>query len=132
MPVIIVDASVILEVLVQSGIGLRLEGRLFDSGATLHAPHLLDIEVAQVLRRLLANQKIDPVRAGVSFRSLGELPLRRYPHTLLLARVWQLRHDLTAYDAAYVALAEALGAPLVTRHRRIANSSAHQARVELV
>jgi predicted nucleic acid-binding protein len=68
----------------------------------------------------------------MALAAMADFPLIRYQHDLLLPRIWELRHNLTAYDAAYVALAEALGAPLLTRDRRIAAAPGHRARVELV
>jgi predicted nucleic acid-binding protein len=87
---------------------------------TLHAPHLIDIEVAQVLRRYAATGQIEPGRCSDALIDLSDVPLHRYPHDVLLPRVWELRHNLTAYDAVYVALAEALDAPLLTRDRLLA------------
>ncbi len=109
-----------------------MEGRLFDPDETLHAPHLIDVEVAQVLRRYAATGQIDPERCRAALTDLGAFSLRRYPHDFLLPRIWELRDNLTAYDAAYVALAEALDAPLLTRDRRLAAAPGHDARVELV
>jgi predicted nucleic acid-binding protein len=105
---------------------------LFSSDETLHAPHLLDVEVAQVVRRYAATGDIDQERGRSALADLADFPLRRYPHDLLLPRVWDLRNNLTAYDAVYVALAEALGAPLITRDRRLAAAAGHNARIELV
>jgi predicted nucleic acid-binding protein len=99
---------------------------------TLHAPHLLDAEVAHVVRRYAAIGQIGPERGRALLGDLADIPMQRHPHDWLLPRVWELRHNLTAYDAIYVALAEALDAPLVTRDRRLAAAPGHQARVELV
>ena len=129
---IVVDASALLEVLLRTGDGARIEARLFDPGESLHAPHLLDIEIAQVLRRLAAAGEISEDRGRAALADLSDLPVRRYPHDLLLPRVWALRHNLTAYDAAYVALAEALDAPLLTRDGRLAAAPGHRARVEVL
>ena len=103
---IVVDASALIEVLLRTRAAKTVEDRLFSTGHTLHAPHLIDVEVAQVIRR--------------------------YPHDFLLPRIWELRNNLTAYDATYVALAEALEAPLLTRDRRLAGASGHRAPIELV
>jgi predicted nucleic acid-binding protein len=105
---------------------------LFDAGQTLHAPHLLDIEVAQVIRRYAVNGEIAADRGLEAITDLGDMPIRRYPHDILLPRVWELRDNLTAYDAVYVALAEVLGAPLLTRDKRLAATAGRKVRVELV
>lgn len=129
---IVVDASALLEVLLGARSVDGLIGRLFDPGETLHAPHLIDLEVAQVLRRYAAADAVPPARCRAALDDLADFPLNRYPNDVLLPRVWSLRHNLTAYDAAYVALAEALDAPLVTTDRRMASASGHRARIELV
>jgi predicted nucleic acid-binding protein len=129
---IVVDASAVIEVLLRTGAAQAVEGRLLDPQETLHAPHLLDVEVAQVIRRYAANGEIDTERGGAALADLAVFPLHRYPHDLLLPRVWELRNNLTAYDAVYVALAEALEAPLLTRDRRLANAAGHRATIELV
>jgi predicted nucleic acid-binding protein len=108
-----------------------LEARLFGR-VSLHAPHLLDVEVAQVLRRYAARGELTAARGVEALADLAAFPLTRYPHDLLLARIWALRENLTAYDAAYVALAEALRAPLVTRDERLASAPGHRATIELV
>jgi predicted nucleic acid-binding protein len=129
---IVVDASALLEVLLCTPDAGAVERRLFDPRETLHTPHLLDVEVAQVIRRYAANGVIDGKRGGAALDDLAIFPLHRYPHDLLLPRVWQLRNNLTAYDAVYVALAEALAAPLLTRDRRLAAAAGHRAIIELV
>lgn len=129
---IVVDSSAILELLLQSSAATRVENRILARGETLHAPHLLDLEVAQVLRRYAAAGEISPHRAQEALSDLTDLPISRYPHDLFLVRIWQLRQNLTAYDAAYVALAEALSAPLLTSDARLASAPGHRARVELL
>jgi predicted nucleic acid-binding protein len=130
--VIVIDASALVDVLLRTPVAKALEERLYAPGQTLHAPHLIDIEVTHALRRHVANGAMDDKRGAAALADFSDFPLRRYPHTVLLARIWGLRNNLTAYDAAYVALAETLDAPLVTRDRRLAASGGHRARVELV
>jgi predicted nucleic acid-binding protein len=129
---IVVDASAVLEALLRTPAARAVERRLFEPSQTLHAPHLLDVEVAQVVRRYAANGEIDVERGHMALADLVDLPLHRYPHDFLLPRVWQLRNNLTAYDAVYVALAEALNAPLITRDKRLAASPGHHAQIQLV
>ena len=128
---IVLDASAVLEWLLQTRVGTRVEARVFSEAATLHAPHLVDIEVAQVLRRYVKKGLITGSRGDQALEDLVDLSLTRYPHDMLLSRIWALRDNLTAYDAAYVALAEALDAPLVTCDTKIAAAPGHRARVEV-
>jgi predicted nucleic acid-binding protein len=106
-----------------------VEDRLFAPGRTLHAPHLLDVEVAQTIRCYAASGESDSERGSMALADLADFPLRRYPHDFLLPRIWDLRNDVTV--TAYVALAEALDAPLLTRDRRLAGAAGHRARIEL-
>jgi predicted nucleic acid-binding protein len=130
--VIVVDASAVLEVLLNTSAGARVAERLFVTGETLHAPDLLDLEVAQVLRRYALAGELDSARGLEALADLADLPLTRYPHDLLLPRIWELRGNVTAYDAAYLALAEALAVPLVTRDAALASVRVHRARIELL
>ena len=107
--VIVVDASAVVEVLLGTPAASTAERRLFGSNETLHAPHLLDIEVAHAIRRYAARGEVDGQRGRTALADLADFPLHRYPHAPLLLRVWELRNNLTAYDAVYVALAEELG-----------------------
>ena len=129
---IVVDASALLEVLLRTEAADAVEARLFVPGQTLHVPHLIDVEIAQVVRRYAAGGEIDAERGRAALADLADLPLRRYPHDLLLPRVWDFRHNLSAYDAVYVALAEALDAPLLTRDRRLAAAADGTAKIELL
>jgi predicted nucleic acid-binding protein len=118
---IVIDASALLEVLLRTPSAQALETRLFEEPRqTLHAPHLIAVEVAQVLRRYAAMGEIDDQRGSEALADLADFPIRRYPHDFLLTRVWTLRNNFTAYDAVYVALAEALNARLLTRDQRLA------------
>ena len=129
---IVVDASALLELLLQTELGIRVEGRLFEDGDELHAPHLLDVEVVQALRRLARSAEISPTRADEAIADLTDLDLHRHAHLDLLGRAWTLRENLTAYDAMYVALAEALEAPMVTCDSPLANAPGHRARIEVI
>ncbi len=129
---IVVDASLVVDVLLDPVGSSRLLPRLFGPQASLHAPHLLDLEVLQVFRRLERNRILGPARAQAAVEALADLPLTRYPHDAFAFRIWQLRGGLTAYDAAYVALAEALDAPLLTRDAALGSVRGHRARVEVV
>jgi predicted nucleic acid-binding protein len=128
----IVDASAIIEWLLQTPTGIKIEKRIFSPRVPLHAPHLLDVEVAQVLRRYVRDKTIPAQRGQEALEDLADLSLHRYPHDFLMPRVWELRATLTAYDAVYVALAELLEAPLVTCDGRIASAPGHHAVVEVV
>lgn len=129
---IVADASALLEFLLQTPLGTRVEARLFRDGDELHSPHLMDVEVTQGLRRLVLSGEVSPGRAAEAIADLVDLDLHRHAHLDLLARMWQLRDNITAYDAAYVALAEALGATVVTCDAPLARATVHQAQVEVV
>jgi predicted nucleic acid-binding protein len=102
------------------------------SSSTLHVPHLLDVEIAQLLRRYVREKSMTASRGEEALQDLLDFPLNRYPHDILMPRVWELRSVLTAYDAVYVALAESVDAPLLTCDRKIALASGHRATVEVV
>lgn len=129
---IVLDASAAIEWLLQSPKGIGIDKRIFSRSESLHAPHLLDIEVAQVLRRYVREKVITGQRGQDALEDFAGLPLERYPHDFLIPRVWALRATLTAYDAVYVALAELLDARLLTCDRKIASASGHSANVEVI
>jgi predicted nucleic acid-binding protein len=128
---IVLDASAAIDWLLQTSAGQRIEQRIFSRNESLHAPHLLDLEVTQVLRRLLRGGTVPEDLADQAIQDLVDLRMTRYPHYVLLPRIWQLRDNFSAYDAAYVALAEKIGARLVTRDGRLASASGHTAAIEL-
>ena len=129
---IVLDASAAIEWLFQSPIGRKIDHRMFVPSESLHAPHLIDVEVAQVLRRYVREKTITAQRGQEALEDLRDLPLSRYPHDFLIPRIWELRATLTAYDAVYVALAELLGAPLLTCDGKIASAPGHDAKVVVV
>lgn len=129
---IVLDASAAIDWMLQTPAGQRLDKRIFSQNESLHSPHLVDLEVAQVLRRLVREQAVSVYRADEAIRDLLDLRITRYPHSVLLPRIWQLRGNFSAYDAAYVVLAETLGATLLTRDTRLASAAGHHASVELI
>jgi len=130
--VIVLDASAAVEWLLQTDVGVKVERKILAPGERLHAPHLLDVEVAQALRRFVATGGLTSRRAQEALDDLLDLSITRCPHDVLLERIWMLRENLTAYDAAYVALAEALGATLVTCDSKMGASPGHSARIEVI
>jgi predicted nucleic acid-binding protein len=128
----VLDASVIVELVLGTEAGITILDRYFDGREALHAPCLLDVEVAQVLRRYVARGEVSEARSSEGLDLLVNLPIRRHEHGPLLERVWALRENMTAYDAVYVALAEGLRATLVTRDRRLAGAMGVAAPVELI
>lgn len=128
---IVVDASVLAAALADDDrAGRRARDRLV--GEHLSAPELIDLEVASVFRKLCAANKLDTARADQALTDLDALRLDRVPHRPLLRRCWELRHNVTVYDAAYIALAEILNATLVTADRRLANAPGTTCVFELV
>lgn len=128
---IVLDASAAIDWLLQTPVGQQIENRIYSRGDSLHAPHLLDLEVAQVLRRLVRKTAVSAQRADQALQDLIDLRLTRYPHFVFLPHIWRLRHNLSAYDAAYFALAEKLGATLLTRDARLAGAPIHGVSIEL-
>ena len=129
---IVADASAVLELLLNTDAAEEVGARLLDPAAIVCAPHLLDVEVLQVLRRYALAKELSRNRGRQAVEDLTDLPITRYPHEPFVERIWELRHNLTAYDAAYVALTETLGAVLLTRDRHLAKSTGHRARIEVV
>jgi predicted nucleic acid-binding protein len=130
--VIVVDASALLEFLLQTPLGTRVEARLFRNHDDFHAPHLADVEVTQGLRRLVRTGEVSPDRAAEAIADLADFDLHRHSHVDLLTRAWQLRENVTAYDAMYVALAEALDATMITCDEPLAKTPGHRARIEAI
>jgi predicted nucleic acid-binding protein len=129
--VIVVDASVMVELLLRTPVGLRAQGFVLDVEPP-HAPHLLDVEVAQVLRRLASRRTLSATRGAEAIADLVAMPMVRHDHVPLLGRAWALRENVSAYDAVYVALAEALDARLLTCDARLAQQPGMRRRALLV
>ena len=127
---IVLDASAVVELLLGSPRGATVRARIERPDESLHAPHLLDVEVASVLRRYQLSGDLTADDGREALTDLAGLDIARYPHDPLLPRVWELRTAVTAYDAVYLALAEILEAPLLTLDRRLARARGHGARVE--
>ncbi len=129
---IVIDASAVADLLLRiEPRATRIRERTGRPGESLHAPHLIDAEVLQTLRRYALRSDLSPERSMEALSDLAGLVVTRYPHTPLSGRIWELKDNLTAYDSCYVALAEALGAPLVTTDGSLARASGSHAEVEL-
>jgi predicted nucleic acid-binding protein len=126
---IVLDASIVVELLTNGTLADSLRRDLAGSGDSFIVPHLLDVEVASALRKLVAGQRIDSHRSEEFLAGLAALPAERYSHIPLLSRIWELRHNFTAYDAAYIALAEATNSVLYTSDEKLCKG--HNARVAL-
>jgi predicted nucleic acid-binding protein len=129
---IVIDASALLEILLRTDRADPLMERAFEDSEQMHAPQMLDIEITQVLRRLVRQKEITVTRAEQVLEDLANLLIERHDHQALVPRIWQLRDFLSAYDGAYVALAEALAAPLLTCDAKLAGAHGHRATIELV
>lgn len=124
---VVVDASLLVDATLELG---RFAARLANVG--LHAPVTIDAEVVQALRRRWMLNQLDDEQAEAAFNLFRRYDITRHPVEPLVARMWGMRHNVTAYDASYVALAESLDLPLITRDRRLAHSSGHAARIEYI
>jgi predicted nucleic acid-binding protein len=129
---IILDASAVVAVLVGADQGAeRIRERMETPDESLHVPHVMDLEVLQALRRHILLGILSPERSSEALEDLKNLTFVRYPHAPLAERIWDLGENLTAYDAAYVALSEALDAPLVTMDAKLARAPGIRAAVEV-
>jgi predicted nucleic acid-binding protein len=128
----VLDASALVELLLGTAAGHKVAARIADPTLSLHVPHLADVEVTQALRRYVREGALEADSAAVALETLRSLDLERHSHEPLLERAWALRDNLTAYDAVYVALAEALECTLLTCDGRLARSPGLLQRVELV
>jgi predicted nucleic acid-binding protein len=130
--VLVIDASLVIEVLLRTPLGIRHTDRLLDADESLHVPHLLDVETLRVLRRLTLAGKLPIRSAETALIMLMDLPLVRHEHIHFIARMWELRTFMTSYDAAYVTLAEGLPGVLLTCDGKLARAHGHRARIELL
>ncbi len=129
---IVLDASAAVAVLLNLGAGApRIRDRMDRADDGLHVPHLFEVEVMNVLRRYALGDGFSERRGTELLEDLTTMRITRYPHTALLPRIWELKDNVTAYDAAYIALAETLEAPLVTRDERLSRAPGIRAAVEL-
>lgn len=129
---IVIDASAVLELLLGTDRAEKIASRALADDERLYAPHLLDIEIAQALRRLVTFKEVTASRARQALDDYSALFIRRYAHGDLLQRIWQLRNSVTAYDGAYIALSEALNAPLLTCDAKLGRSHGHRAKIEVI
>lgn len=129
---IVVDTSAMIEVLLRTPHAKGVESWLYAPDQVVNAPHLIEVEIAQVIRRYVARGNIDESRGRAALRTLSDMDIDRHGHRALLPRIWALRHNMTSYDAIFFALAETLDAVLLTRDRRLAAAPGLRAHVELV
>ena len=129
---IVLDASAVVDLLLKPAAETNELRARIRAAAVVYGPHLMDAEVANTLRRHVLRGRMDQVSARRALRRLAAMRLRLWPHQPFLGRALALRHQLTAYDAIYVAMAEATGATLLTRDARLAGATGHRARVEVV
>lgn len=126
---IVIDASALIEALLGTEIGLEILDRC--AGSDLHAPHLIDLEVSNVLRRMVRRGVVPPAQGSAVVESFASSFVERWDHREFLVRAWQLRDQLSSYDAVYIAMAEILDAPLITSDAGMKAAIAHKAHVEL-
>ena len=128
----VLDASGAVEFLLNTAAGKRLAARLADDAVVVHVPHLIDLEIAQVLRRYARHGTLSPRTGALCLERWRNLDVQRYPHEPLLDRIWQLRDNVSAYDAVYVALAEALRTVLLTGDRKLAGAPDVSVNIEMI
>ncbi len=127
---IVVDASLAVEILLRTPLGAQHTGQVV--GQDVHAPHLIDIELANTLRRLTRGGRLSEATAQAALADMQAWHMQRHGHVALLQRIWSLRNSVSAYDASYVALAEILNAPLMTCDAKLSRSHGHHANIVLL
>lgn len=128
----VIDASAAVELLLGTARGRRLGSRLSAESVEIHVPHLVDLEIAQALRSYVLRGAFNAERGACALRHWRDIQAERYAHHRFLDRIWKLRHNVSAYDAVYVALAEALSTVLLTADRRLAAAPGLEGRIELI
>lgn len=129
---IVLDASAAADVILKvEPKASRIRERMGNSEGGIHVPHIFEIEVLSTLRRHFFSGDLSEEREAEALHDLSTMTLTRHPHTPFIERIWELKENVTAYDAAYIALSETLDAPLITSDGRLARSSGHRARIEL-
>ena len=128
---IVLDASAAIELVLSTTTGRHVSDRIADEREVIHVPHLIDVELIHVIRRFVLRQVIDAARGEMAIRLWRMLDVQRYEHEPFAMRIWQLRDNFSAYDATYVALAEALSAPLITADQRLARAPGSPVRIEI-
>jgi predicted nucleic acid-binding protein len=132
-PSVVIDASAVAELLLETPEADRIRQRINAIGSTLHAPHLLDVEIAQILHRYVSTGELNPKQRDDALRRLGALEIVRHTSTASVLRLLELQEQMDVYDATYLALAESLSVPLLTRQERLASFTATcKARIEVV
>ena len=129
---VVLDASAAIEFLLNTDAGGRVAARLLGDSEAVSVPHLIDLEIAQVLRRYVSRGVLSGERGSLALGHWRDFDVDRYPHEPFLARIWDLRANVSAYDAVYVALAETLSTVLVTGDRRLVRAPGVGTRIELV
>ena len=128
----VLDASSAVEFLLNTASGKRLAARLADETEVVHVPHLIDLEIAQVLRRYTRHGTLNARMGMLALDRWRSLDIQRYAHEPFLDRIWDLRDNVTVYDAVYVALAEALSTVLYTGDRKLAGTPGVNVAIALI
>jgi predicted nucleic acid-binding protein len=130
--VVVVDSSALVDFLTNIEAHPRIGRILMVDPGALNAPEIVDLEMLSVFRQMVFDGRLDAERASGFLVDFQALPIERHSHEYFVRRIWELRDNISPYDAAYVALAEFLNAPLLTRDARLARTSGHAARIEYI